>query len=196
MPGNSTNLRRFLDAIRDAILARAKSNEPAGRSAVAIFQALDTPIHDIMNQPSRLPACQHLATAFETACDGQTPAAHAARALLAIEPMFNWRIRSDADTYGPRFVDGHGNATIVGPTGLVKCVDVKVGVSLVAPNIRYPDHHHLPEEVYLVLSPGEWCNTNVPWHEPGMGGIVHNPPDITHAMRANNDPLLAVWCLL
>ena len=31
--------------------------------------------------------------------------------------------------------------------------------------------------------------------EPGIGGVVHNAPDVVHAMRATSAPLLAVWCL-
>jgi hypothetical protein len=30
---------------------------------------------------------------------------------------------------------------------------------------------------------------------PGVGGIVHNPPGIIHAMRSIDEPLLAVWIL-
>ncbi len=33
------------------------------------------------------------------------------------------------------------------------------------------------------------------WHEPGVGGVVYNPPDIVHAMRAEAKPLFAIWCL-
>ena len=64
-----------------------------------------------------------------------------------------------------------------------------------APNTRYPDHRHPPEEVYLVLSPGEWRQGDGAWHEPGPGGVVHNPPAIVHAMRSGDTPLLAIWCL-
>ena len=38
-----------------------------------------------------------------------------------------------------------------------------------------------------MLSSGEWRNAETDWHTPGIGGIVHNPPGILHAMRANND---------
>lgn len=195
MSANSSALRTFLDAVRDAILARTGSNEPAGRATASIFEALETPLGVIADEPSRLPVCRHLETAFATACDGQTPAAHAASTLRSIEPMLRWRRRPNAHTHGPDFADGHANATIIGPAGLVRRADVQVGVSLIAPDIQYPDHHHLPQEVYLVLSPGEWRQSDGPWQEPGMGGIIYNPPDIVHAMRSKNDPLLAVWCL-
>lgn len=196
MPEDSTELHAFLDALRVATLARTRAREPAGRVIGTIFQALDAPIPTTTNEPSRLPVCRHLETAFATACEGLGPPAHAARALRSIEPMFTWWMRPGADAVGPIFANGHANATVVGPTGLVQRGDVQIGVSLLAPGIQYPDHQHLPEEVYLVLSPGEWRHADGPWQEPGMGGIVHNPPDIVHAMRSKDGPLLAVWCLL
>jgi quercetin dioxygenase-like cupin family protein len=64
-----------------------------------------------------------------------------------------------------------------------------------APHTRYPDHRHPPEEIYVVLSEGEWCQESGPWHEPGIGGLVYNPPNIVHAMRSAERPLLALWFL-
>ena len=90
---------------------------------------------------------------------------------------------------------GHANAQVIGPAGLGHSERVRIGASLVAPGITYPDHRHPPEEVYLVLSPGEWRQNASPWHAPGIGGLVYNPPDIVHAMRAAPvAPLLAIWC--
>lgn len=70
-----------------------------------------------------------------------------------------------------------------------------IGVSLLAPRVRYPDHNHGPEEVYLVLSPGRFQHGDVGWVEPGIGGTFHNAPGIKHAMASNEAPLLAIWCL-
>jgi len=187
---------RFLVTVREALLFRAAPDAPSHQMAHEIFQALDGPLRENAIQPCHVAACRHLSTAFDLACSGETPVAHAARALRTIEPAFRWWTRADADTYGASFADSHANATIIGPTGLANHDTVQVGVSLVGPKTRYPDHDHPPEEVYLVMSPGEWCNADVSWHEPGMGGIVHNPPGITHAMRTQDDPLLAVWCLM
>ena len=91
--------------------------------------------------------------------------------------------------------DGHANALIVGPDGLEPREDARVGVSLMAPAVQYPDHRHPPEEVYVALSPGEWRQGDGPWHAPGPGGLVYNPPGIVHAMRSGKTPLLAIWCL-
>ena len=73
--------------------------------------------------------------------------------------------------------------------------DLHIGVSLLAPEVRYPDHNHAPEEVYLVLSPGQFQHGESGWFEPGIGGTLYNEPDTRHAMRSNDVPLLAIWLL-
>jgi hypothetical protein len=95
----------------------------------------------------------------------------------------------------PSFMGSHVNAQIIGPEGLEVRQDLIVGVTLMRPNIDYPDHHHEPEELYLVLSDGRWRQDNGDWHTPGLGGLVHNSSDLMHGMKSVNTPLFAIWCL-
>jgi quercetin dioxygenase-like cupin family protein len=74
--------------------------------------------------------------------------------------------------------------------------DVAIGASLLAPHVRYPDHRHRPEEVYLLLTAGRFQHDNSDWFEPGPGGTFHNEPNVLHAMVSGEVPLLAIWCLL
>jgi hypothetical protein len=64
-----------------------------------------------------------------------------------------------------------------------------------APKVRYPDHQHEPEEVYLVLSEGDFRQGEGAWFSPGIGGSFYNPPKIKHAMRSVARPLFAFWAL-
>ena len=73
--------------------------------------------------------------------------------------------------------------------------DVWVGLSLMAPQTRYPDHDHGPEEVYLVLSEGAFLQGDADWLPRRAGQTVYNTPWIRHAMRAGDQPFLALWCL-
>lgn len=122
---------------------------------------------------------------------------HLAEAFLALEPALSWG-RKSGPTPGANvgFAEGHANTIIMGPGGLERRSDVWLGVSLLAPNVRYPDHTHPPEETYLVLSSGDFRQADDPWFEPGIGGSFYNPPHIRHAMRAGPAPLLAFWLLL
>lgn len=84
---------------------------------------------------------------------------------------------------------------ILGPAGLENRTDVWLGVSLLAPHVRYTDHSHAPEETYLVLSDGQFQHGESAWLSPGVGGSSYNPPWVRHAMRSGTAPLLALWAL-
>ena len=144
---------------------------------------------------ARLPVCRHLATALEHVRRQPGPVGALADAFAGIEPQLDWKLRAGAETQGEQFLDGHANATITGPEGLEIRRDVWIGVSLMAPHTQYPDHRHPPEEIYVVLSDGQWRQASDPWHEPGIGGLVYNPPNVVHAMRSTARPLLALWFL-
>jgi quercetin dioxygenase-like cupin family protein len=139
--------------------------------------------------PQRLPVCRHLSAA----CTSTKP--NFAEAFGALEPQLAWRIRAMHNA-SPDFAHGHASARVLNPNGLEQRGGLVAGFSLVAPGITYPEHNHPPEEIYLVLSSGEWWQAGGAWQAYGPGGIVHNPPGIKHAMRGMSVPLLAIWFLL
>jgi quercetin dioxygenase-like cupin family protein len=169
---------------------------PNGRSAAArVFQALEATYPATTEAGSRLPACAALPEALSIEVTHPS-----LRFLLdsfaAVEPRLRWRRRESYDhTASNNFPTGHANAMIAGPGGLEDRSDVWVGVSLLARDVRYPDHSHPPEEVYLVVSEGEFRQGDGPWFTPGVGGTLYNSPGIRHAMRSSNTPLLAFWLL-
>ena len=190
-------LRDFLGLTRQGLRAQAG----AMPAAVGVIDATWARLERVApssppEAPDRLAVAAWLEPALaETRRVGGTPGA-LADAFAAIEPDLAWRPRPGSEEGGDRFADRHANATIVGPGGLEPRQDVWVGVSLMAPETHYPDHAHPPEEVYLALSDGEWRQEQHPWHRPGIGGLVHNQPNVTHAMRSGAKPLLASRCLL
>jgi hypothetical protein len=122
--------------------------------------------------------------------------ARVADAFAALEPSLAWAPRAAGDPFASdNWPEGHANTTIVGPKGLEDRNDLAIGASLLAPHVRYPDHSHGPEEVYLVLTPGRFRHGDSGWFEPGIGGTLYNRPNIVHAMASDDAPLLALWCL-
>jgi hypothetical protein len=111
----------------------------------------------------------------------------------AISNRLQWYRRPGL--HSPKFMNGHANAEIIGPMGLHVRDDIKVGVTLMRRHLTYPDHHHFPEEVYIVLSDGLWRQNQEPWWSPGTGGYVYNKPDVLHAIKSVETPLCAIWCL-
>jgi hypothetical protein len=188
-------LQEFLDALR-AELSHKELGDAARRCLTRVFDALDDP-HPFANKaPARLPACIHLEGALDTARKANASLARIAGAFAALDPHLTWTRRPQADhTASANFIDGHANVMIVGSNGHEPRDDVWVGASLLAPQVRYPDHNHAPEEVYLVLSDSRFRQGNGAWFEPGIGGSFYNTPYIEHAMASGSTPLFAIWCL-
>ena len=190
----STKLEIFLRATRKALIA-SNMNRTAEGLTERLFLAAQTATDTTSPEPFQLPVCDYLDAALERARSHGGESGALAEALGAIAPMLAWSRRPKSENDDAKFQTHHANAVVFGENGLESRSDILIGMSLLAPNTRYPDHHHPPEEIYTVLSPGEWKQNDGPWHEPGVGGHVHNPSDIVHGMRANASPLLAVWCL-
>lgn len=188
-------LQVFLDSLRHE-LETIRVRKTARQCIERVFTALDRHRPVTAREPVRLPACVYLDDALATARGGSPSLAGIAASFEALEPSLTWTRRTNADaTASGNFIDGHANTMIVGPNGFEPRDDVWVGVSLLAPHVRYPDHHHAPEEVYLVLSEGKFRQGEDDWFEPGIGGSFYNRPNIKHAMASGDAPLFAVWCL-
>ncbi len=189
-------LQSFLDHFETSILTGEGAATEAVHVASRIFEALRARTAEACNiRPARLPVCAHFDPAIAHAREASVEASGLAFALAELEPSLHWVRRNGAGAHGEAFAEGHANTMIVGPHGLEKREDISVGISLLAPNVTYPDHRHPPEEVYSVLSSGDWRRDGGDWFAPGIGGIVYNSPGITHAMRSGAQPLLAAWCL-
>ena len=188
-------LINFIEAARKAFGEHATDSR-SRTSVAAIFDAIDSRQGDIVPQRFTLPVCHYLAGAAKGVREPQT-VADLVDAFVALEPELSWRRRPtyDASTASDNFHDGHGNCTVLGPVGFERRNDVTVGVSLLAPDVRYPDHDHPPEETYLVASDGSFRQAEGNWFTPGVGGSFYNVPMIKHAMRSGKAPLLAFWAL-
>jgi hypothetical protein len=161
-----------------------------------IYGALQTPRPAGSDVAKRLPVCRYLGETLATARTASASLARVADAFAALEPSLAWRARPSGGPFASdNWPEGHANAMVVGPKGLEHREDVAIGASLLAPDVRYPDHNHEPEEVYLVLSPGRFQHGDSGWFEPGPGGTLYNRPNIKHAMASDEAPLLALWCL-
>lgn len=185
-------LQAFLDQLFDVFMKNYTGKE-IRRCTDRVFTALIDHRETGRTNSTRLPVCRYLTPALDKA----RPTHEAlVESFIALEPHLTWTRRAQSDhTASANFIDGHANALIIGPNGYEARDDVWVGVSLLAPNVRYPDHNHGPEEVYLVLSDSKFQHGDEDWFEPGIGGQFYNTPNIRHAMASGDDPLFAIWCL-
>ncbi|WP_020209986.1 dimethylsulfonioproprionate lyase family protein [Gilvimarinus chinensis] len=190
----SAKLQTFFDALYQSF-ARAKPSAEVTALAEKLFTRLEVPGDQHAPQPQNLPVCRFLQPAIDSAVDSGGATAKLATALGDITPQLAWTPIPSYTEREDTLTDRRANAEVVGSRGLELRQDIRIGVSLLAPHSLYPDHQHPPEEIYAVLSPGQWRQENGPWHSPGIGGTVHNTPHIVHSMRSASAPLLAVWCL-
>lgn len=187
-----TLLQDLLDTLLPALRNRARDGDsPASIERIA--RALET-----QGEPGATPQTLPVCTWFDQAAARETEADDLAAILVALRtlyPLMVWRRRSGGPTASAGFVDAHANAMLLGPGGIEHRHDIWIGVSLLAPHTRYPDHDHAPEETYLVLSPGDFRKEGSDWFTPGIGGSFFVPPGAVHAMRSGNEPLFALWSL-
>lgn len=189
-------LQAFLDAVRRGF-EQAAAGAEARACLSRIFDALQRPVPAAAATPARLPVNALLDGALAPARRAGGALRELADRIHEVDPALPWEVRGgEAPMASASFADGHANAMVIGPGGLEDRRDVWVGLSLLAPGVRYPDHRHSPEEVYLVLTEGRFRQGEGDWFAPGVGGTLYNEPDILHAMSSAPDtPLLAVWCL-
>ena len=195
MPDRNQFLTEFIDALAAAAGA-APTAGVKGRIAVdRIFSMLTEPRTTGSGQSIQLEACRHLDRALANARRGPEAVARLADTFAPLARSLHWRLRPPEEGEDPAFRDGHANADVIGPSGLERHDDIVVGATLLAPGVTFPNHRHPPEEVYVVMSEGDWFNGDAGWHTPGVGGLIYHRPEIVHAMRSGQEPLLAFWCL-
>ena len=189
-------IQQFLDALF-ACLAESTAARVSDRAFVADFTTrLARPGAVADRAPDDCPdVLDHLDAALAGLAVASPAIRRLGTAFASIAPIMPWSKRPHKGPDAERFAAGHGNAVIIGPKGAEVRDDLVLGVSLLAPHICYPDHSHPQDELYLVLSDGEWRQDDGDWVRPGIGGTVRNPPNVVHAMRAGARPLLAVWAL-
>ena len=187
MVARNPNLQAVLDGLCRSVAADAARSADTER-VLRIVEARLRSVPDdepATPKPVSLPVCALL----DEVLAPEVPLHTALRAILA---DLAWYRRGDGDD---RFQASHANTMLVGPNGLEPREDLWIGATLLAPNIDYPVHHHPPEEIYLVLSEGDWWREGSGWFTPGIGGTLYNQPHVHHAMRSRSSPLFALWAL-
>lgn len=190
---NREKLATFLDDLTATIGPKATGNTPLALGWQRVAAAIPRGEAETgTTEPARRPACIHLETSYRNLEDAGLR--KLAASFREIEPLLAWSSRAErriSDT----LAENYAEATIVGDGGAIPSKTVEIGASILSPNTDYPNHRHPPEEVYIALSKGHWRQDDEPWVEPGIGGLIHNPANIIHAMRSGDQPLFAIWCL-
>lgn len=85
-------------------------------------------------------------------------------------------------------------ANIAGPKGPLVTTSVRLGLTLIGPEILYPEHHHPAVELYVVLNgTADWSAGGGAFVPRGPGAAILHPSGIRHATRTGPETLLALF---
>ncbi len=188
-------LQVFLDAAKHAFCSQAR--DPSSINSLnQIFADLTNVAPQSASVGNQLPVCSYLQEVLYPAMFENPALQLLMDKFSELEPRLVWRQREGSwDGASSTFVGNHANAILVGPRGIEERKDVWLGVTLVGPNVRYPDHRHTPEETYLVMSEGDFRQGRNDWVHVSTGETFYNPHNIVHSMRTQAQPLLVFWAL-
>lgn len=119
-----------------------------------------------------------------------------AAALAEIEEFLHWKQNPNYSDQlmGEGYMDNYAYAELIGPQGFFAGDDFLMGLLLLGPHRHYRDHHHAAPELYwLVTGPSEWRQGKGAFVQHEAGELIWHEPNIVHATRTGDDPLLAVW---
>ncbi|GAC1040773.1 dimethylsulfonioproprionate lyase family protein [Rhizobium sp. No.120] len=96
--------------------------------------------------------------------------------------------------FGTDFLERYGWVELFGTRGHFASEEMAGGFLLLGPEVHYPDHHHTAEEIYIPLTDGSlWSKDAQPFLPRWSGEIIHHPSNIRHAMRTEDQPLVALY---
>jgi quercetin dioxygenase-like cupin family protein len=142
--------------------------------------------------PRRLPACDHLDGALAAGRQGTEAAI--ADALASLTDSLCWTYSYPARPTAPDLSSRVAFCQIAGPGGLRRSDQLRLGLTLIAPETRYPAHLHPAIETYLVIAGTGlwWLGSADPTLQP-PGALIFHPSGVPHAMQTAGEPLLAVY---
>ncbi|MFK0163252.1 dimethylsulfonioproprionate lyase family protein [Rhizobium sp. NPDC090279] len=108
--------------------------------------------------------------------------------------MLHWAQTYSITDFGADFLQRYGWVELFGTRGHFASDEMAGGFLLLGPGVHYPDHHHLAEEIYIPLADGSlWSKDAQPFLPRWSGEIIHHPSNIRHAMRTEDEPLVALY---
>ena len=142
-------------------------------------------------EPHRISCVRHLDRAAELA----PPAAKAlVQWLVEHRNGLHWGQTYTETDFGKAFIDNYGWLEVFGTRGHFANDEVAAGLLILGPEIVYPDHHHVAEEIYIPLTGGtEWRMGEGGFRVREAGEVVHHASNVNHAMRTGKEPLLALY---
>ena len=141
--------------------------------------------------PQSIPACACLTDVIEHCALNER---ELVSAFLRCQPLLRWGRSYTSEDFGEYFYNHYGYMELVGTRGHYQSNDLAIGFVLFGPNVTYPNHWHLAEELYFPLTGGGmWSRDNQAAIERQSGEFIFHPSNMAHAMSTQDKPLLALY---
>ncbi|WP_256750655.1 dimethylsulfonioproprionate lyase family protein [Mesorhizobium sp. Mes31] len=142
-------------------------------------------------EPHSLGCLRHLDRAAELASAEARPLV---RLVADQRNDLRWGQTYNEADFGKEFIDNYGWLEVFGTRGHFVNDEVAAGLLILGPDIVYPDHHHVAEEIYIPLTGGtEWRMGEGDFRIRAAGEVIHHASKVSHAMRTAEEPLLALY---
>ncbi len=187
------NVQRVIGALGNILMSDAA---PFMEKFVAgkVFHLLQEPGAVAMKPASPLPLAPQLQFALRNLASRGEPYAEAAAAINDVAKSLEWVASKTGPFASINIEHTHAHAVIAGMSGIEERSDVALGLTIMAPYSRFPDHIQFRSRVFLSLSDCEFSCDDKGWQRGTVGSIFFNEAGHNVAMRCTSRPLLAAWC--
>lgn len=107
---------------------------------------------------------------------------------------FFWEKSPSGPFASKNFDSANAHAVIVGPGGAEERADARIGITILTPYTRMPDHRLSCPRAYLALSAFEFSTESTGWTCAQVGTVCFAPAGEIVAYRCTTTPLLMIWC--
>lgn len=181
----SAKIHALRDGFRAALAAAAGAQ---GRDFLGDF-GWDMPIRSLSPRP--LPCLGCLSRVNRSAPAWARPLTDL---LETSASEFHWGQTYVEADFGRHFLDNYGWLEVFGTRGHFAHDRVAGGLLVLGPEVVYPDHHHVAEELYVPLTGGaEWRMGNAAFAPREAGEVILHASNVSHAMRTGAESLLALY---
>lgn len=105
-----------------------------------------------------------------------------------------WARSYTSADFGEHFLQNYGWVELFGTRGHFASDAMAGGFLVLGPDVDYPDHHHVAEEIYVPLTDGSlWSRDGEPFVVRDAGEVIHHPSGMNHAMKTQRQPLVALY---
>jgi len=122
-------------------------------------------------------------------------AQHLFQTLLAASSTLAWQNSYNTkDGFGLEYLERNAWCDLIGPQGIYKSSEFRIGFGYWRKDLFYPPHSHEPEEIYWIIGgTGLFTTGNKPARKMGPGSIVHHEPYIWHSIDMSQSPVLVFF---